>query len=106
MLFTGWLEPLLDRVATGEPLIVAPEINTIDDHTFEVKGGQYGLLGGLDLEKLEFEWFKSTEERMKNHSVQEPYKLVHMAKLISPYLCFISFLYLDLYVFGDDALIS
>ena len=26
--------------------------------------------------------------------------------LLSPYLCFISFLYLDLYVFGDDALIS
>ena len=25
---------------------------------------------------------------------------------LSPYLCFISFLYLDLYVFGDDALIS
>ena len=26
--------------------------------------------------------------------------------LLSPYLCFISFLYLDLYVLGDYALIS
>ena len=26
--------------------------------------------------------------------------------LLKPYLCFISFLYLDLYVPGDDALIS
>ena len=26
--------------------------------------------------------------------------------LLSPYLCFISILYLDLYVVGDDALIS
>ena len=26
--------------------------------------------------------------------------------LLSPYLCFISFLYLDLHVLGDDALIS
>ena len=26
--------------------------------------------------------------------------------LLSPYLCFSSFLYLDLYVLGDDALIS
>ena len=26
--------------------------------------------------------------------------------LLSPYHCFISFLYLDLYVLGDDALIS
>ena len=26
--------------------------------------------------------------------------------LLSPYLCYISLLYLDLYVLGDDALIS
>ena len=26
--------------------------------------------------------------------------------LLSPYLCFISLLYLDLYVLGDDALVS
>ena len=26
--------------------------------------------------------------------------------LLSPYLCFISFLYLDLYILGDNALIS
>ena len=26
--------------------------------------------------------------------------------LLSPYLCFISWLYLDLYVLGDDALIT
>ena len=26
--------------------------------------------------------------------------------LLSPYLCFISFLYVDLYVLGDDALVS
>ena len=26
--------------------------------------------------------------------------------LLSPYLCFISFLYLDFYVLGDDALMS
>ena len=26
--------------------------------------------------------------------------------LLGPYICFISFLYLDLYVLGDDALIS
>ena len=26
--------------------------------------------------------------------------------LLSPYICFISLLYLDLYVLGDDALIS
>ena len=31
---------------------------------------------------------------------------IHFYLLLSPYLCFISFLYLDLYVLGDDALIS
>ena len=31
---------------------------------------------------------------------------IQFYSLLSPYLCFISFLYLDLYVLGDDALIS
>ena len=31
---------------------------------------------------------------------------VHFYLLLSPYLCFISFLFLDLYVLGDDAFIS
>ena len=32
--------------------------------------------------------------------------VVQLYLLLSPYLCFISLLYLDLYVLGDDALIS
>ena len=32
--------------------------------------------------------------------------VVQFYLLLSPYLCFISFLYLDVYVLGDDALIS
>ena len=32
--------------------------------------------------------------------------VVQFYLLLSPYLCFISFLYLDLYVLGDDALIN
>ena len=31
---------------------------------------------------------------------------IQFTLLLSPYLCFISLLYLDLYVLGDDALIS
>ena len=34
------------------------------------------------------------------------YRIVQFYLLLSPYLCFISYLYLDLYVLGDDALIS
>ena len=32
--------------------------------------------------------------------------LIQLYKLLSPYLCFIFFLYLDLYVLGDDSWIS
>ena len=31
---------------------------------------------------------------------------IHFYYLLSPYLCFIALLYLDLYVLGDDSLIS
>ena len=31
---------------------------------------------------------------------------IQFSLLLSPYLCFISLLYLDLYVLGDDALIN
>ena len=31
---------------------------------------------------------------------------IQLYVLLSPYLCFISFLYVDLYVLGDDVLIS
>ena len=34
------------------------------------------------------------------------YSSIQFYILMSPYLCFISLLYLDLYVLGDDALIS
>ena len=34
------------------------------------------------------------------------YSALFNVEVLSPYLCFISFLYLDLYVLGDDALIS
>ena len=32
--------------------------------------------------------------------------LLRYSVLLSPYICFISLIYLDLYVLGDDALIS
>ena len=38
--------------------------------------------------------------------IHERIKGIQFYLLLSPYLCFIPFLYLDLYVLGDDALIS
>ena len=60
---TGWLEPFLDRVATGEPLIVAPVINTVFKDTFAVDGSPLNDLGGVHLETLEFKWLPLSEER-------------------------------------------
>ena len=34
------------------------------------------------------------------------YSGINLYLLLSPYFCFVSFLYLDLYVLGDDASIS
>ena len=34
------------------------------------------------------------------------YSGIHLYQLLSPYLCFISFLYLHLYLLGDDTSIS
>ena len=33
--FTGWLEPLLDRIARDPTTVVVPVIQAIDDETFE-----------------------------------------------------------------------
>jgi hypothetical protein len=36
---TGWLEPLLDRIARDNSTVVCPVIDGISDNTFEYTGG-------------------------------------------------------------------
>ena len=71
---SGWLEPLLERVATGEPLIVAPVINVIFKDTFAVDGTPLKELGGVHLETVEFKWLPLSDKRRNNHPEHEPYK--------------------------------
>ena len=71
---SGWLEPLLERVATGEPLIVAPVINVIFKDTFAVDGTPLKELGGVHLETVEFKWLPLSDKRQNNHPKHEPYK--------------------------------
>ena len=44
--------------------------------------------------------------RVKHITTEPLQSVVVVFLLLSPYLCFISYLYLDLYVLGDDDLIS
>ena len=71
---TGWLEPLLDRVATGEDLIVAPVINGIDYDTFAVDREQLTVLGGFHLHSISFDWIPLSPERQAGHPQHEAYK--------------------------------
>ena len=41
-----------------------------------------------------------------HRGLPDGFLLLRYYLLLCPYLCFISFLYLELYVLGDDALIS
>ena len=61
-------------MATGEPLIVAPVINTVFKDTFAVDGSPLIDLGGVHLETLEFKWLPLSEKRRKDHPEYEKKK--------------------------------
>jgi polypeptide N-acetylgalactosaminyltransferase len=44
---TGWLEPLLDRIARDRTTVVCPVIDSIADDTFSYKGGGGYQVGGF-----------------------------------------------------------
>jgi hypothetical protein len=44
---TGWLEPLLDRIARDNMTVVCPVIDGILDDTFEYRGGSNYQIGGF-----------------------------------------------------------
>jgi len=52
---TGWLEPLLDRIARNSSNVVCPVIDVINDETLAYQGGSYYAVGGFDW-NLQFNW--------------------------------------------------
>jgi len=56
LLFSGWLEPLLARIAEKPKAIVSPVIDIINDETFQYVRSFELHQGGFNWE-LHFRWF-------------------------------------------------
>ncbi|KAK9711479.1 Ricin-type beta-trefoil lectin domain [Popillia japonica] len=65
---TGWLEPLLDRIARNSSTVVCPVIDVIDDTTLEYHWRDSGgvNVGGFDW-NLQFNWHAIPEREKKKH---------------------------------------
>uniref|UniRef100_A0A3Q0KBU6 Polypeptide N-acetylgalactosaminyltransferase n=1 Tax=Schistosoma mansoni TaxID=6183 RepID=A0A3Q0KBU6_SCHMA len=65
---TGWLEPLLDRIAYNSSIVVVPVISTINDKTLKMNflKADNVQVGGFDW-SLTFRWHEQTE-RDRNRS--------------------------------------
>ncbi|XP_053570375.1 polypeptide N-acetylgalactosaminyltransferase 4 [Bombina bombina] len=77
---TGWLEPLLERIAENETAVVCPVIDTIDWNTFEfyMQTGE-PMIGGFDW-RLTFQWHSvPVKERQRRKSRIDPIRSPTMA---------------------------
>ena len=74
MLFPGWLEPLLDRIAEDPTNVVTPVIDVISDETLELQfsGSDSISVGGFDwnLQVHFFPIFSSPVESVQCSLVQ------------------------------------
>ncbi|XP_074914246.1 polypeptide N-acetylgalactosaminyltransferase 4 [Buteo buteo] len=77
---SGWLEPLLERIAENETVIVCPVIDTIDWKTFEYyMQTAEPMIGGFDW-RLTFQWHSVPKhERLRRKSETDPIRSPTMA---------------------------
>lgn len=71
---TGWLEPLLDRIAENRSNVVAPIIDVLADDTlrYQFSSARSTSVGGFDW-NLQFNWHSIPErERKRRKSDVEP----------------------------------
>ncbi|XP_070566257.1 polypeptide N-acetylgalactosaminyltransferase 1-like [Ptychodera flava] len=61
---TGWLEPLLARIAADRSTVVCPIIDVISDETFEYHAGSDMTYGGFNW-KLNFRWYPVPKREME-----------------------------------------
>uniref|UniRef100_A0A8D8SGK2 Polypeptide N-acetylgalactosaminyltransferase n=1 Tax=Cacopsylla melanoneura TaxID=428564 RepID=A0A8D8SGK2_9HEMI len=64
----GWLQPLLDRIARNDTTVVCPNIQIIDDTTFEITfpNDEFPAVGGFEWD-LTFNWHAIPERERKRH---------------------------------------
>jgi polypeptide N-acetylgalactosaminyltransferase len=79
---TGWLEPLLDRIAENPTNVVCPVIDVINDSTFEFqfqKSAKSVQIGGFSW-RLKFRWNLTPEREHKRRKNEfEPIRSPTMA---------------------------
>ncbi|NWI84519.1 GALT4 acetylgalactosaminyltransferase, partial [Pitta sordida] len=77
---SGWLEPLLERIAENETVIVCPVIDTIDWKTFEYyMQTAEPMIGGFDW-RLTFQWHSVPKhERLRRKHETDPIRSPTMA---------------------------
>lgn len=75
---SGWLEPLLDRIAENKSNVVTPIIDVLDDSTlrYQYSSARSTSVGGFDW-NLQFNWHSIPErERNRRKSIVEPVRCV------------------------------
>lgn len=78
---TGWLEPLLDRIAWNRTTVVCPVIDVIDDENFKFNFGSAKAtsIGGFDW-NLQFSWHAIPDyEKSRRKSEVDPIRSPTMA---------------------------
>lgn len=77
---SGWLEPLLERIAENETVVICPVIDTIDWNTFEYyMQSAEPMIGGFDW-RLTFQWHSVPKhERLRRKSETDPIRSPTMA---------------------------
>ena len=63
---TGWLEPLLDRIARNSTTVVCPVIDVLSDDTLQYQHSGYLAVGGFDW-NLQFNWHPVPDHEKKRH---------------------------------------
>lgn len=96
---TGWLEPLLDRIARSKTTVVCPVIDVIDDTTLEYHyHDSTGVqVGGFDW-NLQFNWHPVPETERKRHKdpsepVWSPTMVIKMSSMSTVFFLESSFVF-------------